>query len=234
MAIENPKTYSDWYWKNSVEATAEFDENIESAFAPYFQGIFADLPDITELPAGMQSFMQALAEPPSAGFGGFALGVGVEMIDETLHTLMNPMMKMMGRSINRKARETWLTSEQANTLFRRGKIQEDYWELNVASEGYEDIIGKFLYKSQEPYPSVPDLVLYSRYHGKPDEPWSEFQEWFDVDARDWPVWKWLGLQRLTTLQVQTLFRRGLISEHELQEHLAQIGWSSKDRPLIMG
>ncbi|KKM71581.1 hypothetical protein LCGC14_1429120 [marine sediment metagenome] len=232
MAIENPKTYSDWYWKNSVEATAEFDENIEEAFAPYFRGIFADLPDITELPSGMQTFMQALAEPPSAGFGGFALGVGVEMIDETLHTLMNPMMKMMGRSINRKAKETWLTSEQANTLFRRGKIQEDYWKLNVDSEGYEDIIGKFLYKSQEPYPSVPDLVLYSRYHGKPDEPWSEFQEWFDVDARDWPVWKWLGLQRLTTMQVQTLFRRGLISEHELQEHLAQIGWSSKDRPLI--
>ena len=232
MAIKSPSTYSDWYWKNSVEASAEFDENIESAFAPYFQGLFADFPEIAELPAGIQNFVRVLAEPPSAGFGGFALGVGVEMIDETLHTLMNPMMKMMGRSINRKARETWLTSEQANTLFRRGKIQEDYWELNVASEGYEDIIGKFLYKSQEPYPSVPDLVLYSRYHGDPDDPWSEFQEWFDVDAKDWPVWKWLGLQRLNTLQVQTLFRRGLITESDMLNNLAEIGWSESDRLLV--
>ncbi|KKL26605.1 hypothetical protein LCGC14_2393620, partial [marine sediment metagenome] len=173
-----------------------------------------------------------LADPPSAGFGGFALGVGVEMIDETLHTLMNPIMKIMGRSINKKARETWLTSQQVNKLFRQGKVKEDFWELVIASEGYEDILGKFLYESEMPYPSIPDLVLYSRYHGDPDAPWGEIQNWFDIPARDWPVWKWLSQQRLTTLQVQTLFRRGLINEYELPEKLARIGWSSDDRGLI--
>ncbi|GAJ09421.1 unnamed protein product, partial [marine sediment metagenome] len=215
-----------------VEASREFDENIEEAFAPFFSGVLAEMPDLSELPSGMQNLVRLLADPPSAGFGGFALGVGVEMIDETLHTLLNPMMKMMGRKINSRAKETWLTSEQVNTLFRQGKIEQDFWKLTVESEGYEDILGKFLYESQQPYPTVPDLILYSRYHGDPDAPWSEVQKWQDIPARDWPVWKWLQQQRLTTLQVQTLFRRGIIEDHVFKNELARIGWMESDRDFI--
>jgi len=180
MGIEDKKTYGEYYWAMQVEAQEAFDEEMESAFAPLFRGVLADLPDVRDLPYGMRNLIETLAEPPSAGFGGFALGVGVEMVDETLHTLMNPIMKMMGRSINRRARETWLTSVQANTLFQRGKIQRNYWNLIAASEGYEDVIAGQLYESQKPYPSIPDLVLYSRYHGDPDNPWSQVQKWFDV------------------------------------------------------
>jgi len=232
MSIKSPATYSDWYWKNSVEASAQFDEDIESAFVPYFRGLFADLPDIVELPAGMQTFLLSLAEPPSAGFGGFALGVGVEMIDETLHSLMSPVMKMMSRAINRRSKETWLTSEQANTLFRRGKIEQDLWSLVIESEGYEDVLGKFLYQSQAAYPSIPDVILYARYHGNPDATWGKVQEYIDVDARDFPVWEWLGLQRFTTVDVQTLFRRGKITQTELVNKLAEIGWGEADRGLV--
>ncbi len=181
---------------------------------------------------GMRDFVTALAEPPSAGFGGFALGVGVEMVDETLHSLMSPLMKMMSRSVNRRAKETWLTSEQANTLFRQGKIERPLWDLVIESEGYEDILGKFLYQAQMPYPTLHDLVLYARYHGDADDPWSEVQEWFDVDARDWPVWKWLGLQRLTTDQTHMLLRRGAFDSYKYLEEMAKIGWSSADRLLM--
>lgn len=229
MGIENPLTYGEWYWRQQVDASKMFDETMESAFAPFFAGVFGAIPEIAELPAGLQSLVKALAEPPSAGFGGFALGVGVEMIDETLHTLMSPMMKMAERTINRRARETWLTSAQANKLFREGKIDNPLWETTIASEGYEDVLGRFLYMSQAPYPSLPDLIRYARYHGEPDNPWSELQNWFDVDARDYPVWKWLGQQQLTTLQVQTMLKRGLIDEVDLYEHLARIGWDSYDR-----
>lgn len=232
MSIKSPATYSDWYWANSVEASAQFDEDIESAFAPFLRGVLGDLPDISELPAGMQTLMRSVAEPPSAGFGGFALGVGVEMIDETLHTLMSPIMKMMGRKINQRSKETWLTGEQANTLFRRGKITEDLWTSVISSEGYEDILGKFLYQSQAAYPSIPDLILYSRYHGDPDSTWSKVQEYFDIDAVDFPVWSWLGLQRLTTVDSHTLFRRGLITKAELVNKLAEIGWDKDDRDFV--
>ncbi|GAI75785.1 unnamed protein product [marine sediment metagenome] len=116
MGIEDKATYGEYYWAMQVEAAGYADEQIETAFAPFFRGLFADMPDIAALPSGMQTFMRALAEPPSAGFGGFALGVGVEMVDETLHTLMNPIMKMMGRSINRRSKETWLTSAGKSSL----------------------------------------------------------------------------------------------------------------------
>jgi len=155
-----------------------------------------------------------------------------EMIDEILHTAMNPMMKIIERALNRGARETWLTSEQANTLLRRGKVDLPFWKLILSSEGYEDALQRFHYISQTPYPSIPDLTIYSRYHGDPDNPWIEIQKWFDIDATDWKVWNWLGLQRLTTMQVQTLFRRGLITEPNLLNQLAQIGWSPSDRVLV--
>ncbi|MBA7630553.1 hypothetical protein ES703_38076 [subsurface metagenome] len=176
--------------------------------------------------------MDALANPPSGGFGGFALGVGVETIDEVLHTALRPAMNAFGRFLNRRSMETWLNSEQANTLFARGKITRELWDLTVKSEGYEPTLSKFLYMSQMPYPSIPDLVLYSRYHGNPDNPWSEVQKHFDIDGRDWDVWNWLGKQRLNTLQVQTAYRRGLIGEGELVNEFARIGWRPDDRYLV--
>jgi len=232
MGIKSPSTYSDWYWKNSVDATAEYDEQMEFAFAPYFQGVLADYPEIADLPTGLQTFVRTLAEPPSAGFGGFALGVGVEMIDETLHTLMNPMMKMMGRSINRRSKETWLTVQEGNTLFRRGKIDEAYWNLITASEGYEDIIAKQHYESQMDYPSIPDLIHYARYHGDPDNTRDVVWDLLDVPVTDYPLWEWLALQRLTTIDVQTLFRRGIIDKPTLYNHLAEIGWNENDREIV--
>jgi len=223
--IKSPATYGEYYWRMQVDAQSMFDENIEEAFAPFFKGLFADMPDMAELPAGMQTLIRSLAEPPSAGFGGFALGVGVEMVDETLHSLLSPMMKMMSRSINRRALETWLTSEQANTLFRRGKIDEDFWGLNTSSEGYEDIIAKFLYQAQAPYPTLPELVLYSRYHGDPENVFSTIQDFYDVDAVDFKLWEWLGLQRLTTIQAQALYKRGIITEFDFYGELSRIGWA---------
>ncbi len=232
MGIDDKATYGEYYWAMQVEAQESFDEKVEGAFAPYFRGLFGDLPDINDLPTGMRTFFTALAEPPSAGFGGFALGVGVEMIDETLHTLMNPMMKMMARSINRRAKETWLTSAEVNTLFRRGKIERPLWDLVIESEGYEDVLGQFLYQAQQEYPSIPDLLLYSRYHGDPDAPWAEIQKWYDVSIREWPVWKWLGQQRLSTLQVQTGYKRGLLNATALDNEFAKIGWQYNDRSFL--
>lgn len=224
MGVKSPTTFGDYYWAKQVEANALFDENIESAFAPMFAGILRDIPSLADIPAGLRNFVTTLAEPPSAGFGGFALGVGVEMIDETLHTLMNPMMKIMSRAINRGALETWLTSNQGNTLFRRGKIQEDFWNLITASEGLDSINAKFVYQAQAPYPSIPDIMLYSRYHTNPENIREAVWDKIDVDAQDFDLWEWLGLQRITTEQVQTLHRRGIISESDLDTELSRLGW----------
>lgn len=229
MALKSPQTYADWYWKTATEATAFSDEAIEAAFAPYFVGVLSDISFLPELPVGLRNLVYSLAEPPSAGFGGFALGVGVEMVDETLHNLMSPMMKILQRNINKKALETWLTNGEANRLFSQGKIEEGLWKETLASEGYEEIVGKFLYESQLPYPSIPDIMLYARYHTDPDDIQNLVWDWIDVPARDFKVWEWLSLQHLNAEQTHTLFRRKKITDNELSVSLAQMGWDRADR-----
>ncbi|MBA7635994.1 hypothetical protein ES703_43607 [subsurface metagenome] len=75
-----------------------------------------------------------------------------------------------------------------------------------------------------PYPSIPDLVLYSRYHGDAAAPWGEFQKWYNISPRDWPVWRWLGLQRINTVQAQSLLKRGLYTDSDFYNEIERIGW----------
>ncbi|GAI08250.1 unnamed protein product, partial [marine sediment metagenome] len=96
------------------------------------------------------------------------------------------------------------------------------------SEGYADILARQLYVSQMPFPSIPDVITYSRYHGDPNTPWSTAKDIVDIDAVDWPVWDWLSLQRLNTLQIQTLYKRGIIDETTAAFKLAEAGWRGAD------
>jgi len=232
MGIEDKTTYGEYFWAMQVEAQGAFDEEKESALSPFIRGIFNDIPDINELPTGMKTFLSALAEPPSAGFGDLIKLTGGEFAAELLKDAVEPAMRMLKRSTNRRARESWLTSQQANTLFSRGKISESYWSSVTASEGYEDIIAKGLYDSQLPYPSIPDLVLYARYHGDPYSTKSTVNKYFDVYGAEFEVWDFLGRQRLNTMQIQTAFRRGLIKEGALSAELAKIGWAGGDVNLV--
>ena len=232
MAIKSPATYADHYWAMQVEAQDAFDENMENALSPYFRGVFADIPELSDLPTGLQTFIRAMAEPPSAGFGDLIKVTGGEFAAEVVKDAISPAMSMMKRAINRRAKETWLTTEQANTLLSRKKIPVDYWKLITSSEGYEDIIAEQLHQAQRPYPTIPDLVTYSRYHGDADNIRATLGEFFDVDPVDFKLWEWLGLQRLTTLQAQTLYKRKTLSDTAFSTELARIGWSPADRPFI--
>jgi len=232
MGIKDKQTYGEYYWAMQVEAQNAADEQIESAFAPYFAGILSDLPDMTGLPIGIQTLVNVLAEPPSAGFGGFALGVGVEMIDEVLHSTMNPAMKMLTRTINRNALETWLTGQQATTLFQRGKITEGLWAETVRSEGYEDVLGKFVYQSQLPYPSIPDIMRFARYTGDPDNIKERVWEFFDVPAGEFDIWEFQTRSVLSSLDSHTAYRRGIITEQDYYMELARLGWFEPDRPTL--
>ncbi len=222
MSIKDKSTYGEYYWAMQVEASKAFADEGEKAFAPYIASMLQDIPRIPQMPSGIQSMIDALAEPPDFAFLPYLVGVGVNAVDEVLDIAFDPVLTMLKRAQHRAT----------NTLWSRKKITEGLWDEVIASEGYEAVLGSSLYEAQLPYPSIPDLILYSRYHGDADAPFGEFEKWFNISPRDWPVWKWLGLQRLTTLQVQTLFRRGLIDEYDLYERLARIGWSIQDRDYI--
>jgi len=229
VSIESPTTYADWYWQKNVEAELAFDESIEKALSPAFAGLLSDIPEISELPPGTQNFLRTLAEPGSAGLGRFLTGAAGEFSAEIIKDAIEPGLKMLKRSINRGARETWLNPEQAVTLSQRKKITDEYFYLLTASEGYEDIAADSLYTSLLPYPTIPDLMLWGRYHGDPDNVRTAVWEKFDVPPDDFELWEWLSWQRLTTLQAQALFKRGTLSEGDFAVELARIGWDKSDR-----
>lgn len=228
MSINSPATYADHYWAKQVEAAKSFDEGIEQLFAPFWAGYLNNIPELNELPVEMLALVDLLKNPISPGLGGFTLGVGVEMVDEVLHTTLEPMMSIMRRAMNRSAREKWLTAQQANTLYSRRKIDDALWDLVVSSEGYEDVIGNFLYRSELPYPTIPDLMLWARYHGHPTNTRQAVWEKFDVPTDDYDLFEWLTLQRLTTQDAHTLYRRGLITLSEVETQLQRIGWRDDD------
>ncbi|GAH64237.1 unnamed protein product, partial [marine sediment metagenome] len=156
------------------------------------------------------------AKPPIPADAGAA---------KALTKFLIPAGKSLISGVSAITRETWLTPSETNILFQRNKISHDFWELGLAVEGYEDVLSDFHYKSQMPYPSIPDLVLYSRYHGEPTDVWGELTKYFNVDPVDFKLWEWLGLQRLTSADAHTLLHRGLLSDGDYRKKLSEIGWS---------
>lgn len=232
MSIKDKQTYGEYYWAMQVEANQFFADEAEKTVAPYLAGLLSDIPIIEDMPDGISRFIKMLSEPPSFAFLPFMAGVGINAIDEVLDMAFEPAMLGLKRSYGKRFKSKWLTTAQVNLLWSRKKITEGLWDEVIAAEGYEAVLGNSLFESQLPYPSIPDLVLYSRYQGDPDAPYGEFQKWFNLSPRDWPVWKWLGLQRLTTIQVQTLYKRGKIDKVTFDTELARIGWSFGDRDLM--
>ncbi len=234
MTIKNKATYGDYYWSSQVEANKLFNEDGEKAFSSLFSGLLSDIKDIPDMPTGMKNMLNVLTDPPDFAFLPYLVGVGINAVDEALDIGLKPFLLKMERAQNTATKEKWLTSQEANILWSRQKIPEDLWDLVVASEGYEDVLASGLYESQMPYPSIPELLRYSRYNGDAFAPWGEFQKWYNVSPRDYPVWKWLGQQQLTTLQLQTLFKRGDMQGYEFYGRLAEVGWEDKHLDFIEG
>ncbi|KKL87094.1 hypothetical protein LCGC14_1938180 [marine sediment metagenome] len=232
MSIKSPATYAEWYWAQQVEAQQAFDESIEQVVSPALAVVIKDIPEIGELPPGLQQILKTLAEPESPGLAGFLTATAGEFSAEILKDAIGPGLAMLRRSTNRRARETWLTAPQAVSLSQRRKITDEYFYLLTASEGYEDIAADSLYTSLTPYPTIPEIFTWARYHGDPDNVKAVVWDKYNVPIDDFEMWNWLGLQRLTTLQVQDLYKRGKLDEAQTNIELAKIGWADSDRNAV--
>ena len=233
MDLTNPSTYAEWYWGNSVDASKAYNEQIEKAMSAYFGGILGDIPEINELPAGSQNLLYALANPPHAGLGDFIIYTGAETAAEMIKDAIAPSLSILRRAVNKRSLETWLNSEQAITLSQRKKITDDFLYSITKSEGYEDIIADHLYTSKLPYPTIPEIIQYSRYHDYPDNPKETAWKLFNIPPDDWELWNWLSQQKFNTEQVLSLYKRQIKNQYDSDNELAQLGWGIDDRkPLL--
>jgi len=232
MDLENPQTYAEWYWGNSVDAQKKFAEDGEKVMSPYIANLLTEVIAMDETPADVKALINAVTQPTDFTWLGTLIGVGVNAVDEVLDVAFDPIITMMKRARKRSTKETWLTSSEVNTLWARQKITEGLWDESVASEGYEDTLASALYEAELPYPTIPEVIAYGRYHGDIDNPWTQFQEFWNINAREWPIWEWLGQLKLTTEQAQRLFVRGKISESSFINEIGMMGWHNVDRESI--
>ncbi|GAI82309.1 unnamed protein product, partial [marine sediment metagenome] len=232
MGVKDKQTYGEYYWAMSVEAQKFFNEGIEDDLAPYFRGLLDDIIAVPELDPAIKTFFMGFVEPTSQAMGAVGLRFASEIGDMIAGEALHPWARVARQALEAKVLSNILTPAEAITLNRRKKITEGLYDTYMRFGGYPDIQADNLYKALEPYPTIPDLVLYSRYHGDPENVWSTLEPLYDIDPVDFKVWDWLGLQRITLLQAQALLKRGLYSEGDFYNEIARMGWHSVDQEAI--
>ncbi|GAI59414.1 unnamed protein product, partial [marine sediment metagenome] len=228
MAVESPTTYGDYFWAKQVEAQTLAAKDMESEMSAMASHLMDSLEIREVIPPEIAALFQEIEKPTGAFLGEVGGRFVSEVADGAVSKTVSPLFESIGYLSYMKWPTKKLTPEATATLYQRKRIDRPFFLERLRMGGFEPIEAQFQYDAIRPYPSIPDLVTYARYHGDPNNPWSEVSKRFDVDPIDWPVWDWLSLQRLNTLQIQTLYKRGVIDETTAALKLAEAGWRGND------
>ncbi len=126
-----------------------------------------------------------------------------------------------------------IKAETAVTLFQRKKITKEFYDKRMLSGGYADEEAVHLDKSMQPYPSIQEIIRYGRYESDAENPKTFVWSKFNVPADDWEMWEWLSLQKLSTDQVQTVYRRGEWDKSRAGLELSRLGWPLEEREALL-
>ena len=229
MAIKSPQTYGDFYWATEVEAQKVHFEAYEKEMSELASKLIGSLGLREFLPQEFVGMFDTIESPLGAFLGEISGGLLTSIAGGAVTQSASPLFDALKYASYNKHPTRKMTPPSAITLYLRNKISEDFLNERMRMEGFEPIEAKFQYDALQPYPSIPDLILYSRYHGDPDNVWSTLQDFYNIDPNDFAMWEWLSQLRFTAEQLHTLFRRNKIDENEFYSELAQMGWDSQDR-----
>jgi len=228
MSVDSPATYGDHYWASQLEAAEAFEEKIEEGVKPFIPSIFSDPEIRTAMPFDILSKLEGLLEFPSAGLGAIGGRFVSEIADQAVATTLSPPMREVGYAANAKFPNLIMTPDTALNLFRRKRILPGMFESKMKRSGYGDIERQFLQIASAPFPGIPELLRWARYHGSPDNTWGTLFEIYDLDAKDYPMWDWLNRLQMTTDQITQAWRRDNIDAAEADYKLQEIGWQTDD------
>jgi len=229
VSIKSPKTYAEWYWAQNVEAETRNAQLTEAEISPLVKLLLNDVAAFEDLPDGVRSVLETLAEPAGQKLGGFGSNLLGEVFGNALGTILEQPLKKSRYSMGRLFKGERIDAPTNALLWQRKKITEDMYTERFAGLGYSDAEWDAFYASRQPYPTIPEIMTWARYHGDPDNIREAVWEKFDVPTADFELWEWLSWQRLTTLQAQSLFKRGALSDTDFATELARIGWHKTDR-----
>lgn len=232
MGLESPQTYAEWYWKNGLDMSLARSVSDEETLAPVVSQILTDSGIQAIIPGTLQDYYSKLMSPPSPGWEDVQrtfLGVITRGIDLVAG-------EEMARPFKYETAEKFLgmriDPEVAILLKQRQKITDELYLHRMHSGGFADDEARHIYNARFPYPSLPEIITYSRYHDVPDNPKEFAWKLYDIPPADWQMWNWLSFQKLNTEQVLSLGRRVFWTPERTELELSRLGWPSEERTAL--
>lgn len=231
--IENPKTFGDYYWAAEVDAKRLRSEQHEKVFGPAITSYFGEvgIPDNT--PGALLSFLESLQHPTDPSWDDLQR----MFLGTVSRSVALAGGEQMAKPFEYEAAERYLNSrirpETAVTLFQRKKITQNLYDHRMHSAGYPDTESIHLYNSMRSFPTIPELIRYSRYNSDAENPKASVWELFDVHDDDWKLWEWLSVQKLSTDQVLAVYRRGGWEKTRAMLELSRLGWPLEERESLL-
>jgi len=231
--IQNPKTFGDYYWAAQVDADKVIHEQHEQALKGPISAFFEGMGFNEIIPPELAELISQLKDPQQPSFddlqrmflGTISRGVALAGGDQ--------MAKPFEYQAAIKFQQTRITPEPAMLLRQRKKIDDDLYYGRMQSGGYSEAEAFHLYQSTMPYPSVPELIRYSRYNTDAENPQAGVLDKFDLPVTDWEMWDWLSVQKLSTEQVQAVYRRGGWEKDRAILELSRLGWPLDEREMLI-
>ncbi len=227
MGVKNPQTYGDHYWAAQVEAEKVFQDGVEDEVSSYVEAMYDSLGLKEVLPEPFSRFVGAMTSGKSFAWGGILARFGSEMADSVLGQSMGHALKDFNYMMAEKFSDLRITASEAAILHSRRKIDEPFFLARALSEGLKPAEAAAFYGSRLPYPAIPDIVRWARYHGDAYNIRGTVWEKFDVPVDDMDVWDFLGQQVLSTGMITKLFRRNILGIAEAEYKLGEVGFSKQ-------
>jgi hypothetical protein len=233
MALDSPQTFSDWYWLDSVQAQQQRSEDIEKTLAPVAQAFIDSLAGISDLPPHFMSFINSLKSPAAPDWDNVLVRFVADVGSGLAQRILGHEIKEFDYKVNSYLKNVLITPDIAHNLMLRKKITPELWKSRMAAGGFSEIEGAFVYESMKPYPNLPDLITYGRYHSDPESPKEFVWNLFDISPTDWDMWNWLSTIKPNTDQILSLFKRGTLLESDTRIELSKLGWIGVDRDYML-
>ncbi|KKN04653.1 hypothetical protein LCGC14_1095210 [marine sediment metagenome] len=231
--IDSPKTFGDYYWAAEVEAKRLRSEQREKSYGPIIGQWLRDTGFDEIMPDQFAKLFDTLRSPSEPDWDDVQ-----RMFLGTVSRAValaggEQMAKPFEYEAAEKYQHTRIRPESAITLFQRKKITESLFDHRMHSGGYSDEEAEHLYNSMRPYPTMPELIRYGRYNSDAENPKAFVWELFDIHPDDWEMWNWLSIQKLSTQQVQTVYRRGGWDKSRSLLELSRLGWPLEEREALI-
>lgn len=226
MSIKSPETYGEMYWSSQVEAAAMFEEELEQGIKPFIPSIFTDPEIRASIPFDILPKLDQIFEFKSPGLSAVGGRFVSEVADQAVSMVMTPALRKTQYASNRLFQNVILTPDQATALFRRKRLTIEYFNDLFAKAGFDPLIAKQAYDSSSPFPAIPELMRWARYHGNPENVWATLYDYVEIDPIDFPKLKWLTTQQLSTDQITGLYKRDKIESPTAIEWLKRVGWEA--------